>query len=239
MIGDEEGVSWSPIAIRKLPKTAGRGLSALVRGLREMEDEGLDEELDMLREMEGESAFKNHMGQPKIFVNDSQRPDMPLGPDGGLESDEDGLEHADDGKGRDGKPLKVWKKKGQKRMTRRVLMKPSTAKWKPEPAWKVSPANGHGEDGLAETQTQTPIAGRSTDYGCGSDECEDIEGGHGATEIENNRKYALDNGFELNNGSAKSVKKKISATAHANFRALKIKNKQSKVKKGGRFGRKR
>ena len=204
-----------------------------------MEDEGLDEELDMLREMESESAFRNQMDQPKFLVNDSQRPDMPLGPDGGLESDEDGVKNADDGKGRDGKPLKVWKKKGQKRMTRRVLMKPNTARWKPEPAWKVSQANGKGKDDVAERQTQTPRAGRSTDYGCGSDKCEDTEGGQGATEIDNSRKYALDNGFELKNGSAKSVKKKISATAHANFRALKIKNKQSKVKKGGRFGRKR
>ena len=202
-----------------------------------MEDEGLDEELNMLREMEGESALRNHMDQPQSLVNDSQRSDMPLGPDGGLERDEDGVEHADDGKGRDGKPLKVWKKKGQKRMTRRVLIKPNTAKWKPEPAWEVSRANEDGKEGVAETQT--PRAGRSTDYGYGSDKCEDIEGGQGAMEIENGRKYALDNGFEQKIGSVKSVKKKISATAHANFRALKIKNKQSKVKKGGRFGRKR
>lgn len=38
--------------VRKLPKPAGRGLSALVKGLRDMEDEKLDEELEMLREME-------------------------------------------------------------------------------------------------------------------------------------------------------------------------------------------
>lgn len=237
VFGDEEGVLWSPVAIRKLPKAAGRGLSALVRGLREMEDEGLDEELDMLREMESESVPRNHLHQPKVLVKDSQRPDMPLGPDDDLESDEDGVERADDGKGRDGKPLKVWKKKGQKRTTRRVLMKPNTAKWRPEPAWKVGQANGDEVDGVAETQTVS--AERSTDWkehGRDSDEYEDIEGGHGATEAGNGRKEGLHKDLGK---KEKKARNKISATAHANFRALKIKNKQSKGKKGGKFGRKR
>ena len=237
VLGVEEGVSWSPVAIWKLTKAAGRGLSTLVRGLREMEDEALDEELDMLKEMESESAPRNSLVQPKILVIDSQRPDMPLGPDGGLESNEDGVERSDDGKGRDGKPLKVWKKKGQKRTTKRVLMKPNTAKWKPEPAWKVGQANRVEEDGVPETQT--PSADRSTNYGCDSDKYEDIEGSQEETEARNDRMHALDNGLENNKGLAKKVKKKISATAHANFRALKIKNKQTKVNKGSRFGRRR
>ena len=232
-----EGVSWSPVAIRKLPKAAGRGLSALVRGLREMEDKALDEELDMLKEMESESAPRNILVQPEILVIDSQRPNMLLGPDGGLESNEDGVEHSDDGKGRDGKPLKVWKKKGQKRTTKRVLMKPNTAKWKPEPAWKVGQADRDEEDGVAETQT--PSADRSTDHGCDSDKYEDIERSRGAMGAGNERMHALDNGLENSKDSAKKVKKKISATAHANFRALKIKNKQTKVNRGSRFGRRR
>ena len=235
--GDEEGVSWSPVAIRKLPKAAGRALSTLVRGLREMEDEGLDEELNMLRDMESEAASTNCLNQPKTFANDDQRPDMPLGPDGGLESDEDWVEHADDGKGRDGKALKVWKKKGQKRTTRRVLMKPNTEKWKPEPAWNVGQANEDEEHGVAEIETMS--AHRSTKHGCNSDEYEHVEGSQGATGLGNGRRLALDNDLEKKKELAKNLRKKISATAHANFRALKIKNKQSKVKKGGKFGRKR
>lgn len=238
--GETEGVSWSPVAIRKLPKAAGRGLSALVRGLREMEDETLNEELDMIREMESESAPTNHWVQPKVLVNDSQRPDMPLGPDGGLESDEDGVEYADEGKGRDGKPLKAWKKKGQKRTTRRVLMKPNTAKWKPETAWRLDQANGDEEDGVPETQTVS--ADPSTDWkeqSCGSDEFEGTEGGPGATKAGEGVRDEFGEDLEKKEGLAKKVKKKISATAHANFRALNIKNKQSKGKKGGRFGRKR
>ena len=202
-----------------------------------MEDERLDEELDTLREMESESASRNSLEQPKLLDNHSQRSDMPLGPDRGLESHEDGVGSADDGKGRDGRPLKVWKKKGQKRTTRRVLMKPNTAKWKPEPAWKVDQADGDDEAGVAETQTQS--TDRSKSYGCDNDDYEDIEGGQGATGARHVRRCALEKSLENKKGSTKSVKKKISATAHANFRALHIKNKQSKVKKGGRFGRKR
>ena len=236
-ISGDEGVSWSPVAIRKPPKAAGRALSALLRGLRAMEDEDLDEELDALREMESKGFSRKSLEQPKVLNNHSQQPDMPLGPDGGLESDEDGVEYADDGKGRDGKPLKVWKKKGQKRTTRRVLLKPNTAKWKPEQAWKVDQADRDDEDGVAETKTLS--TDRSKSSSCDSDGYEDIEGSQGATGARNVRRYGLDKGLEKKKGSAKCVKKKISATAHANFRALHIKNKQSKVKKGGRLGRKR
>ena len=116
-------------------------------------------------------------------------------------------------------------------------MKPNTAKWKPEPAWKVDQADRDDEDGVAETQTLDTDWSKS----CGrdSDNYEDVGGSQGAKGDRNARKYALDKNLEKKKGSAKSVKKKISATAHANFRALHIKNKQSKVKKGGRFGRKR
>ena len=239
-LAEEQGVSWSPVAIHRLPKAAGRGLSALLRGLREMEDEGLDEELNMLREMESESAPRNHVDQSRILVNDSQMPEMPLGPDGGIESDKGGIEYTDKGKGKEGKPLKVWKKKGQKRTTRRVLMKPNTAKWKPEPVWRIGQPNEDDQDSAAETQVVD--ADRSTDWkerGCDDDEFKDVGGSEEATEARIGSRDALDVKSEKKGGSAKKAKKKLSATAHANFRALNIKNKQSQGKKGGRFGRKR
>ncbi|CAF9923397.1 MAG: regulatory particle non-ATPase [Alectoria fallacina] len=240
VFGHEEGLSWSPVAVRKMPKAAGRGLSALVRGLREMEDEELDEELDLLKEMESEGAPRNDLNQPQVLVNDSQRPDMPLGPDGGLVNDEDRVEYVDEEKGRDGRPLKVWKKKGQKRTTRKVLMKPNTAKWKPEAAWKVGQANLDEEDVVAETQTVSADGSiYRKEQGCDSDEYEDIEGSQGAMEAANGRMNAFGKDLEEKELLSKKIKKKISATAHSNFRALKIKNKQSKGKKGSRFGRKR
>lgn len=112
-------------------------------------------------------------------------------------------------------------------------MKPNTAKWEPEPAWKV---NGDQDDGIAETQAVR--VDRPTDYGCDNNEYEDIEGIQVPTRAANDTKRASANELGKRPGLAKKVQKKISATAHANFRALKIKNKQSKTK-GGRFRQKR
>ncbi|KAL2045523.1 hypothetical protein N7G274_001951 [Stereocaulon virgatum] len=226
--GLEEDLSWSPVAVRKLPRPAGRGLSALVKGLRQMEDEKLDEDLEMLREMEGDYAPSNEAGQPQILVDDSQRPDMPLGPDGGGESEDSEVEK--EGKGRDGKPLKVWKKKGQKRTTRRVLMRPNVAKWKPEPAWKGD-VDSEGDDEQAmveETQaTKQVLDGDNDVY---EDELQ---------ESEDHKSKTKENIGGQKEGFVAKARRKISATAHANFRALKIKNKQSKAKRGGKFGRRR
>ena len=199
-----------------------------------MEDEGLDEELMMLREMESEIALRNQLDRPEIIVNDIQRPDMPLGPDGGLGSDKEDVGNADDGKGMNGKPLKRWKKKGQKRTTRRVLMKPNTAKWKPEPAWNVCQVYEDEEDGV--TETQSGRADQSTDwkeYGSNGDEYEDTE------VLPKVRKATIgrrDDAFDIRREKKERLTKKgtrTSATAHANYRALKIRKKQSK----GRTGR--
>ncbi len=240
---DQDTVSWSPIAVRKVPKAAGRGLSTLVKGLREMEDEKLDEDLEMLREMEGagSSAPVKAMSLPKVLVKDSQAIEMPLGPDGG-ESEDDQRAWEDEGKGRNGKPLKVWKKKGQKRTTRQVKMKPSVAKWRPEPKWEGGGEEDDGEETNADA-TQVPNAQkRSERLGeCNSDS--DESDGEDATDGKpaKRRRKPSDGvaGRTTVPPAAAKEKKKISASSHANFRALKIRNKTSKGKKGGRFGGRR
>ncbi|KAL4870747.1 DNA replication/checkpoint protein [Aspergillus spectabilis] len=82
----------SPIPVRKPPQFVGKGLSQLVQGLRDMEEERLEDELDVLREIEAE-----HNAQD-IDVPDSQIPGDTTG--------------------------RIYKKKGQKRTTRMVRMKP-------------------------------------------------------------------------------------------------------------------
>ena len=217
--------------MRKPPRPAGKGLSALVKGLRDMEDEKLDEELEMLREIEGQCGPSSKISQPKVLVNDSQAPDMPLGPDRGLESeDEEDVEK--EALGRDGKPLKVWKKKGQKRTTRRVLMKPNIAKWKPEPAWKGEAESEEEKEQAVVKETQITTQGPNDDY---QDEL-NTEGD--ANEADDGKKTTKKKAEGDKQGFVAKVRK-ISATAHANFRALKIKNKQSKGKRGARFGRRR
>ena len=217
--------------MRKLPRPAGKGLSALVKGLRDMEDEKLDEELEMLRELEGDFGPSSKISQPKVLVDDSQRPDMPLGPDGEVESEgEEDIEK--EGQRRDGKPLKIWKKKGQKRTTRRVLMKPNVAKWKPEPAWKGEADSEEEDEQAVVEQTQATTQRPNEDY---EDELASEED---ANEAEGGKKKTKKKADGNKQGFVAKVRK-ISATAHANFRALKIKNKQSKGKRGARFGRRR
>lgn len=229
--GLEDSVSWSPIAVRKLPKAAGRGLSALVKGLRDMEEEQFDDEMDILRELEVGGAATSNAPKPKILLNDSQVPDMPLGPDGGGNS-EDSDDFENEGKGRDGKPLKVWRKKGQKRTTRRVLMRPNVTKWKPEPEWKGEKDEEDEEAVVEETQvTDRKQMGDEGDYEETELHTEDELG-----EAMRRRKKGKDKSEEKK-ASAVAKVKKTSATAHANFRALKIKNKQSKGKRGRQFGR--
>lgn len=116
----------------------------MIQDLRREEEERFDEEMDILREIEDgvpaipvAKATKRPAHETQNItdaasstaplVEDSQPPDTEdlklLGPDGAAQvSDEE-----DDTPqlGRDGKPLRVWKKKGLKRQTRRVNSKSS------------------------------------------------------------------------------------------------------------------
>ncbi|MCJ1411713.1 DNA replication regulator sld2 [Ptychographa xylographoides] len=225
--------SWSPVAVRLPRKPIGRSLSALVMGLRAMEEEKMDEELELLREMEGDDLGPSNATakQPRTLIKDSQvEVEMPLGADG--EGESSGEEEV--ARGMNGKPLRVWKKKGQKRSTRRVNMKPVVGKWKPEKEWACDEKE---EDRKAEEDTQVQDGVMREDARLENDTSEKLtecngNGDKGPTKgLETGEKYAK--------GDTAKPTKKISATAHANFRALKIKNKQSKGKRGGKFGRRR
>ena len=95
-----------------------RSLSAMIKDMRKDEDDRLDEEADIMRELEMEEQGILAPARPRVYqvqVEDSQVV-MPLGPDRGLESEE---EEEEEELGRNGQPRKVWKKKGLKRQTRR------------------------------------------------------------------------------------------------------------------------
>ncbi|MCJ1322878.1 DNA replication regulator sld2 [Xylographa vitiligo] len=204
---------WSPVAPRLPRKPTGRSLSTLAQGLRAMEEAALDEELDLLREMEGGEA---RGVEAKVLVGDSQVGDMPLGPDrGGEGSGEE--EGEGEGEARAGR---TWRKKGQKRSTRRVVMRPVVGRWVPEREWVggVVEEEGQGEGVVRETQ-----GGDGGELG--------VE--EGGVDEENTG----EKGQEEPEEKKAKAPRKVSATAHANFRALKIRNKHSKGKKGGRFGR--
>ncbi|KAL8930389.1 MAG: hypothetical protein Q9172_000098 [Xanthocarpia lactea] len=247
---EDDVFSWSPVAVRTMrPKPAGRGLSALVKGLRDMEEAKLDDELEMLREMEGqEGNDKESQAKdiPNICVEDSQVPDMPLGPDGEGESEGEDLEALKtEGRDRSGRPLKVWKKKGQKRTTRRVTIRPNTAKWKPEQEWTGGKEDESEEEIVAVRETQFSTSGLAIQAA----EAEDFK-----TDEDGLSEDACDNGKQQSRSHKKDTqrpkasqkeptkekkKKVVNPAAHTNYRALKIKNKNSKGKGSGRYGRRR
>lgn len=130
----------SPILVRKPQQFVGKGLSQIVQGLRDMEEERLDDDLDALREMEIEQQGTG------VEVADSQIPVDPAA------------------QGR------TYKKKGQKRTTRLVRMKPVVAPkpvtTKPQsqtqpqrqsqrqPRSKQSSSTLAGEDGSGDTEPE-------------------------------------------------------------------------------------
>ena len=197
-----------------------------------MEDEKADEDLDLLRELEDDQCLVPKTGfkppqRPRLLVRDSQVAEMPLGPDKGSSSDEE-EDTVQDG---EEKPGRRWKKKGQKRTTRKVNIKPSIVKWKPEPSWRE--------------QSDIQVAAEIDTVGA-----DKLLEAHGLDEpseglAQKESKISKIRAMIAKNKVAKPQeqterkgKTKVGALAHMNFRSLKIKNKNSKGKgSGGRFGR--
>lgn len=258
--------STSPIAVRMPQKLIGKGLSTLVQGLRDMEDEKLDDDLDVLRELENEEMNNN------ALVGDSQVAGN---------HDNDGTKDQDPRH-----PIKQWKKKGQKRTTRKVNIKPLRSKPKPEPKWKANiddieeepEDEGEDEPILPETQlapkAQDAEADPESDYGSLSglgmsdmendDDGDDDYGERGTSKSTTRKMKSKPAKEPEGNDASSNIKKpkkdkkkdknkheeekenekpkgrKINPLAHANFRSLKIRGKGSKARgKGGRFGRRK
>ncbi|KAI9787029.1 MAG: regulatory particle non-ATPase [Candelina submexicana] len=256
---DEEGNS--PPVMRLPRKPPIRGLSSMLAGLRKMEDEKLDEDMDLLREMEMGGAGSSAK-VPQVLVGDSQAIVVP-GVDGfesvGSRSEDE--DEKKEGLGRDGKPLKVWKKKGQKRTTRRVIMRPVRSKPKAPP--EAAPCSDT-DDELAVPETQpnaveTTAATGLLEYeddtskpegdtpGNGSDTGTESDYSNASHQPKNDNPVKASKAKELakaagpskEDGRVKKVAKKISAQAHANFRKLNIKNKNTKGRGFGRRGGRR
>ncbi|KAJ5965545.1 hypothetical protein N7481_012259 [Penicillium waksmanii] len=131
---NKDGSGLSPIKSRQPGRFHGKGLSTIVQGLRDMEEERLDaeeEQMDddweMMRELEGEADGFSYPVPEANPPQEAQRP---------------------------------YKKKGQKRTTRRVIMRPVIRQAKPRHASNASPPpEENSDDELAadvvpETQVQ-------------------------------------------------------------------------------------
>ncbi|KAF2158057.1 hypothetical protein K461DRAFT_290311 [Myriangium duriaei CBS 260.36] len=201
-----------------------RSLSSIIRGLKDQEVEKADEDWDLLQEMESDPAPRKPLARSSAKLDavpetqieelEDDEVEMPLGPDVLQLSDED--DGAGDRGALDayGNPRKAWKKKGLKRQTRRVNMRPPTR----EP-----------------TKADEPVSFESVlqDYNKMNDGDSSDSEFDDASLPKNNLKHAN----KENSNIVSKIKRKVSAAAHANYCKLKIKNKNSKSKGRGRFGR--
>ncbi|KAK2003019.1 DNA replication regulator SLD2 [Colletotrichum falcatum] len=218
---DEDFVA-PPLRLPRKPIV--RGLSAIVASLRKVEEEHLDndDDLDALREAEGEVVVRPKAPpKPKgdLLAADSQV-HLPLG---GF--DDEGLYDSPDEeqKGRDGMPLRVYKKKGQKRTTRRVNMKPVHIK---RPSGLAE--DGQEEDADEETVPETQANGAADDMqdelaGVGSGSDDEFDGS--ASRAKTTKKAAKKTEKV---GTVKKAVRKVNEMAHTNFRRLKLRNNGAK-----------
>lgn len=191
---DENDDFNAPAPLRLPRKPFTRGLSEIVASLRKVEEDNLDDDLDALRDVEG------GMGEPKpktlfpskpkdnVLVEDSQARQLPLG---GFD-DETLYDSPVEG---DGNPTRVYKKKGQKRTTRMVKMRPTRTK-RPE---------NMAENPQSDVENDEIYTGGDD---AGSDFDEVVE-----------KKPA-----QKKEGTVKKAARKVNELAHANFQKLKLRN---------------
>ncbi|KAI0441319.1 DNA replication/checkpoint protein [Xylaria telfairii] len=243
---NEDGEYMSPPAPLRLPrKPLGRSLSSVVAGLRKLEEEKFDDELEALHEMENETSSSN---APKPAAATAKAPREILEPDsqgpqllGGFDDEAQYDSPTEEVKGRDGQPLRVYKKKGQKRTTRRVNMRPTRAK-RPQAPMKDDAGSDIGqgeEDGDVVPETQfdpkKPIEGLpdiDSDSDFNASDAEDD-----APERKQSKKTVNTAGKKeqkKKEGRVQKAARKVNELAHANFKRLKLRN--TGTKGGPGFG---
>lgn len=286
----------SPDQIRRPPRPMGRTLSSIVASLRQMEEDRLDEEMELLRETEiGQPTPKQLLIKSAKFHTDSE----PLGKDiadmrsviktrdqeipetilakdsqtllGGFDNEDVYDSPTEEATDR-GQPLGVVKKKGQKRTTRLVKMRPVRSKRPTILAQETDPSDdeqigvGQQENTMPDTQYDTakeninPADEYDSLLNSGSEFASDAESPttskRGKALCKMQKAGIKDKGLVMKQsrgrpkslgtvsarnanadiregeGKVKKAVRKVNELAHANFRALKLRNKGSKAGPG-------
>lgn len=280
----------SPEPIRLPRKPLVRGLSSIVADLRKTQEEHLDDDLEALREMENETAPSGPAKKPSsappskeqqssapprptagddshtdtILAEDSQKQNLGLlggFDDEGMYDSEDGDQEGVD---RDGKPLRVFKKKGQKRTTRKVNMRPVMTRRPPSAGPTREPDQEEEGETVPETQLGTSAPGRTgavedadplsgsefggSDYDDDEDELARDEP-RASKKAASSKKQATptakqkkaDGDGDKPEGKVRKTARKVNELAHANFKRLKLRNSGAKGGQGfnSRFRRRR
>ena len=223
--------------VKFMPKPLSEIAAEMRKHERKQQDEMHDDDLDAMRDMENEEA--------DVIVGVSQPPVN-------IPTENDTLEL----------PRKVWKKKGQKRSTRRVIMRPS--RLKSSEKQKTTTSHGEPEDEddpvsdkkMQDMGSEDELHGNPPDDNDDFDENEDFEDedegepyGESKSKASKAKRKKPSEPATKAKGQGMPPKKPLetkkkdtinpNAISHMNFRSLKIKNKNSKAKgRGrGRFGR--
>lgn len=272
-------VASSPPAVRLPRKPLGRSLSSVAAGLRRMAEERLDEDLDVLREFEEEEYQREQQQGKNPAAAKPNAPSSDVPPRHGQEAAETGpaawrdrVEEKDDrpvllgafddeglydspveegAVGPDGLPVvRVFKKKGQKRTTRRVNMKPVRARRPAPPTTGATEGDDDdewGAEGVPDTQHDAAAGPQPPDEP--DEDGSDFSGSDGGRKLletaaakKKKKNKAGGAGAAPNkDGPIKKAAKKVNELAHANFKRLKLRNYGAKggPSQGSRFRRRR
>ncbi|KAI1412724.1 DNA replication/checkpoint protein [Hypoxylon sp. FL1857] len=236
---DENGEYISP-PLRLPRKPLGRSLSSAVASLRKLEEEALGDDEEAMREMENDAEPSNAKKPAKleetILEPDSQAQQLL----GGF--DDEGLYDSapEEELGRNGQSLRVYKKKGQKRTTRRVNIKPTRSKRPQQPTEGQADPEVEAE---AEEEVVLETQVEATREGVEELELEDANFDPFLEEDEEPKKKGRAEKTKKTGqkeGKIKKAARKVNELAHANFKRLKLKNNGAKGSAaGGRFRRRR
>ncbi|KAL6870437.1 DNA replication/checkpoint protein [Trichoderma novae-zelandiae] len=237
----DENTTFDAPPLRLPRKPLVRGLSEIVASLRKVEEEQLDDDLEALREVEAEAeAASGGPAQPPVKSQKAEPRQGMLEPDGQAKQlplggfDDEGLYDSptEEAVDRDGRPMKVFKKKGQKRTTRRVNMRPVRTK---RPTNLAEENESDEDEDHQETVPDTQARIDKSDMAGDSDgEFEDEDDTPGA-------KAKMKKPVKPEGGVVKKAARKVNPLAHANFHRLKLRNHGAKGGPGhnSRFRRRR
>ncbi|CRG88161.1 DNA replication regulator sld2 [Talaromyces islandicus] len=232
----DPSLGLSPVGVRKPQRFVGKGLSALVQGLRDMEEERMQDDWDILKELEAEQDPNGQAQSSRnVQVSDSQVATNSMDPQ------EDGP---------------IWKKKAPKRTTRLVRLKP-VMQTKPKTAQAAVNQHSNSASGQdEENEEDEDLEDFMPDDFSDSDFAEStkkpnttssfsekikamISGAKNKNPLANVTSKANNTTTTAKADNAKSIstekepkKRKVNPDAHANYRSLKIRSRGQ-----GRFGR--
>ncbi|KAF8461055.1 DNA replication/checkpoint protein [Kalaharituber pfeilii] len=263
----DSGIVSSPPVPQLMKCGLVKGLSSLVADLRKMQDDTLDEEMDNLREIEREIMSR---GKKPQFPKSTAGKEGNVTPTKGLFGEADGSVegpgiadltgqdacHYEEETTAEGEkaPVRIWKKKGLKRQTRRVKMRPVRNK----PTSTIAQKDDDDEDSDAEDDKPANAGKEKFESANGFtlDAASDDDDVSNYSEVDDSdaatpkmekpigklaKKTSTAAPSKFDTRPAKVARGKRSATASANYCKLKIRTQGGiKGRAGrGRFGKRR